>query len=117
MVPGGPRSRDCRAGHTLGRRAGRVSPCRSEIQVERFFGKSLFLGPCLSALDFRHRVPHTHGGPGGVKAILHCGPRGLAGLHGWLQKHAKTTVHMMGKLIKSRVICFPQVSIFSIGFL
>ena len=53
------------------------------------FLKSLFLGPCLSALDFRHRVAHTHGGHGGVKPILHCGPRGLAGVRGWLQKHAK----------------------------
>ena len=88
MVPGGPRPRGSSAGRTLGRRAGRVSPCRLDIKVEHF-SKSLFLGPCLSALDFRHRVAHTHGGHGGVKAALHCGPRGLAGLHGWLQKHAK----------------------------
>ena len=45
MAAGGPRQRGSRAGHTLGRRAGRVSPCRLDIKVERFFKKLVFWDP------------------------------------------------------------------------
>ena len=48
MVPGGPRPRGSSAGRTLGRRAGRVSPCRLDIKVERFIGTAAKRNPCLS---------------------------------------------------------------------
>ena len=77
MVAGGPRQRGCRAGHALGRRAGRVSQCRLGIQVERFF-KSWFFGTLFECPGFSTSCrTRTAGGHGGVKAILHCGPRGL----------------------------------------
>ena len=48
MVLGGPRQRGSSAGRTLGRRAGRVSPCRLDIKVERFIGTAAKRNPCLS---------------------------------------------------------------------
>ena len=58
MVPGGPRQRGCRAGHALGRRAGRVSPCRLDIKAERFFEKLVFgtLFECPGILDIVSRT-------------------------------------------------------------
>ena len=88
MVAGGPRPRNCGVGHAPGRR---VSPWCLEIQVERFIGGLEHHGKCdfqelqalarffvfsLRAITSRTR---TAGGPSGGNAILHCGPRGLAG--------------------------------------
>ena len=58
MVPGGPRPRRSSAGHTLGRRAGRVSPCRLDIKAERFFEKLVFgtLFECPGILDIVSRT-------------------------------------------------------------
>ena len=98
MVPGGPRPRNCGVGHAPGRR---VSPWCLEIQVERFIGAAPIAAECnfqeLQALArlfcvFTRAITsrtRTAGGPSGGNAILHCGPRGLAGSHGRLQKHAK----------------------------
>ena len=70
MVPGGPRPRNCGVGHAHGRR---VSPWCLEIRVEHF-QKTCFLGPCLSALDFRHRAHARLGAPAEVTQFCTVGP-------------------------------------------
>ena len=70
IVAGGPRQHGCRAGHAHERRAGRVSPCRLEGNGKK--------GSYQLWLDFSRFLAHqVHGFS--VNAILHCGPRDLAG--------------------------------------